>query len=234
MKKRLLLLAIPLLLSGCSTSSLSNGGWSKLSPLNWFSSQIELTDSGLQGVNEATALSQEALNAALDNRYSLRYGLSMSNGQMLAFYQGLDKRREHKEKGVLVTFFGHSKGNVERIEVLDQEVSSWGVHIGTLFSDIYVRAFEVCQRGKGVDADYVICQAPQSERVSYLFSGEWSGPESLIPADSVLKTWRVNKIIWQATAEQIDLPPVTLPLVLSDEFKLVQPPPPMATSAVNK
>ncbi|MFA2251935.1 DUF1131 family protein, partial [Escherichia coli] len=29
------------------------------------------------------------------------------------------------------------------------------------------------------------------------FSGEWSGPEGLMPSDDTLKNWKVSKIIWR-------------------------------------
>ncbi|WP_368918656.1 DUF1131 family protein, partial [Citrobacter sp. FDAARGOS_156] len=32
---------------------------------------------------------------------------------------------------------------------------------------------------------------------SYIFSGEWSGPEDIMPSDDTLKAWKVSKIIWR-------------------------------------
>lgn len=42
----------------------------------------------------------------------------------------------------------------------------------------------------------VLCVAPQSSKVVYKFSGKWQGPDNLMPADEVLKTWKVSQIIW--------------------------------------
>ncbi|EBE3493299.1 DUF1131 family protein, partial [Salmonella enterica] len=43
----------------------------------------------------------------------------------------------------------------------------------------------------------VECKAEGSQHISYVFSGEWSGPEGLMPPDDVLKNWDVRKIIWR-------------------------------------
>ena len=77
------------------------------------------------------------------------------------------------------------------------QVSEAGVSIGTPFSDLYGKAFGACRKGQGADGDGVECKAPGSEHISYLFSGEWHGPEGLMPADDTLKSWKISKIIWR-------------------------------------
>ena len=72
--------------------------------------------------------------------------------------------------------------------------------IGDAFSTTYSKAFESCQLGQGDDAQSVECAAPQSTHISYIYSGEWSGPEGLMPPDDILKTWKVSKIVWHAQA----------------------------------
>ena len=94
---------------------------------------------------------------------------------------------------------GAPKGSVQRVDVVDAKVESeWGVKIGTPFSDLYTKAFDVCVKGEGDDAQNIECKAPQSTHVSYVFSGIWHGPDSLMPADDSLKDWKVSKIIWRA------------------------------------
>ncbi|MDU3158053.1 MAG: DUF1131 family protein, partial [Hafnia alvei] len=34
----------------------------------------------------------------------------------------------------------------------------------------------------------------------YVFSGEWSGPEGLMPSDDTLKNWKITQIVWHANA----------------------------------
>lgn len=190
-----LLLALPLLLTGCST--LSNMSWPSMNPMNWFSSSLKVTDQGVGKVTASTPLTEEALNDALGGDYRLRSGMSMSDGKMLAFYQAL------ADKDVKMTLSGEPKGLVQRIEVTDDKVASdWGVKVGTPFSDLYSKAFDNCVKGTGDDAQNVECKAPQSQHVRYIFSGIWHGPEELMPSDDALKEWKVSKIVWRANPAQ--------------------------------
>ncbi|QTF09789.1 RpoE-regulated lipoprotein [Brenneria izadpanahii] len=193
MRFRPLLLGLPLVLSGCS--AMSNFSWSSLSPFNWFGGSIQVTDTGVGAINAGTPLSESILREALDNNYRLRSGMGSNNGQLVAFYQALDGN------DVKLVISGEPKSHVRKVEVMDAAIDSeWGVKIGDAFSSAYSKAFGSCQPGQGDDAQSVECVAPQSKHVSYLFSGEWNGPEGLMPPDDILKDWRVSKIVWHAQA----------------------------------
>ncbi|MCT4707116.1 RpoE-regulated lipoprotein [Enterobacteriaceae bacterium H16N7] len=186
---RLMLLGVPLLLSGCST--LSNMHWSSLSPMSWFGSSLEVSEQGVGGLNASTPLNEEAVSEGLNNNYRLRSGMKTDNGTVVRYFEALD------DKTLMVVVNGE-KGTVSRVEVMDKEVKTdSGVEIGTPFSDLYSKAFGACAKATGDDAESVECKAPNSQHVSYLFSGEWHGPEGLMPADDVLKKWTVSKIIWR-------------------------------------
>ena len=193
---RPMLLALPLILTGCSSMShmsMPSVSWSSFNPLNWFGSSLTVSDKGVGEITASTPLTEEAIKDALDGDYSLRSGMSMSNGKMLSFYQAMS------DKEVKMSISGAPKGSVQRVDVVDAKVESeWGVKIGTPFSDLYTKAFDVCVKGEGDDAQNIECKAPQSTHVSYVFSGIWHGPDSLMPADDSLKDWKVSKIIWRA------------------------------------
>ncbi|PWC11940.1 RpoE-regulated lipoprotein [Brenneria roseae subsp. americana] len=193
MRLRPLLLGLPLLLTGCST--LANFSWSSLSPFNWFGSTLQVSDAGVGGINAGTPLSEAALQKALNGGYQLRSGMGTSDGQLVAFYQALDG------KDVKLVISGKPRSSVQKVEVMDSAINSaWGVKLGDTFASSYSKAFGSCQLGQGDDAQSVECVAPQSKHVSYLFSGEWSGPEGLMPSDDILQGWRVSKIVWHAQA----------------------------------
>lgn len=195
---RPLWLALPLLMSGCSTMAdahMPHMSWSSLNPMNWFGSSLEVTDSGVGKITANTPLTESAVNDGLDGDYHLRSGMSMSEGKMRSFYQGLD------DKTVKIIVAGEPKGLVDRIEVSDPDVvSQWGVKIGTPFNTLYTKAFESCQKGQGDDAQNIECKAPNSQHVSYIFTGVWDGPDQLMPSDDALKSWKVSKIIWHANS----------------------------------
>ncbi|MFS7247569.1 RpoE-regulated lipoprotein [Rahnella inusitata] len=193
---RPMLLALPLILTGCSSMShmsMPSVSWSSFNPLNWFGSSLTVSDKGVGEITASTPLTEEAIKDALDGDYTLRSGMSMSNGKMLSFYQAMS------DKEVKMSITGAPKGSVQRVDVVDPKVESeWGVKIGTPFSDLYTKAFDVCVKGEGDDVQNIECKAPQSTHVSYVFSGIWHGPDSLMPADDSLKDWKVSKIIWRA------------------------------------
>nr|WP_236886979.1 RpoE-regulated lipoprotein [Dickeya chrysanthemi] len=195
-KVRPLFLVFPLLLAGCST--LSSFSWSSLSPFNWFGHRLTVSDAGVGEINAATPMLESALEQALDGDYRLRGGMETRNGKLVSIYEAL------KDDSVRLEISGAPKGQVKQVAVMDKAIASeWGVKIGDEFSSLYSKAFGVCQPGQGLaDARSVECVAPQGKHVSYLFSGDWNGPEGLMPPDDILKSWKVSKIVWHAQGRE--------------------------------
>ncbi|EMF0717485.1 RpoE-regulated lipoprotein [Citrobacter freundii] len=186
---RLTLCAIPLVLTGCST--LSSVNWSAANPWNWFGSSTEVTEQGVGTLTGATTLDEKTIADALDGDYRLRSGMKTDNGNVVRFYEAM------KGDKVAMVING-DQGTINRIDVLDSGISSAaGVEIGTPFSDLYTKAFGHCQKATGDDSASVECKAEGSQHISYVFSGDWSGPEGLMPSDDTLKDWKVSKIIWR-------------------------------------
>lgn len=186
---RLTLCAIPLVLTGCST--LSSVNWSAANPWNWFGSSTEVTEQGVGTLTGATTLDEKTIADALDGDYRLRSGMKTDNGNVVRFYEAM------KGDKVAMVING-DQGTINRIDVLDSDISSAaGVEIGTPFSDLYAKAFGHCQKATGDDSASVECKAEGSQHISYVFSGDWSGPEGLMPSDDTLKDWKVSKIIWR-------------------------------------
>jgi hypothetical protein len=186
---RMMLLGVPLLLSGCST--MSDMHWSSLSPMSWLGSSLEVSEQGVGGLNASTPMNEEAVSEGLNDNYRLRSGMKTDNGTVVRYFEALD------DKTLMVVVNGEN-GTVSRVDVMDKNVKAEsGVEIGTPFSDLYSKAFGACTKATGDDADSVECKAPNSQHISYLFSGEWHGPQDLMPADDLLKKWTVSKIIWR-------------------------------------
>lgn len=186
---RLMMPGVLLVLSGCST--ISNMHWSSLSPMNWFGSSLEVSEQGVGGLNASTPMNEEAVSEGLNGDYRLRSGMKTDNGTVVRYFEAMD------DKTVMVVVNGEN-GTVSRVDVMDKEIKTEsGVEIGTAFSDLYAKAYGACSKGTGDDAESVECKAPESLHISYLFSGEWRGPEGLMPADDSLKNWKVSKIIWR-------------------------------------
>ncbi|EGT4256318.1 RpoE-regulated lipoprotein [Citrobacter amalonaticus] len=186
---RLWLCVMPLALTGCST--LSSVNWSAANPWNWFGSSTEVTEQGVGALTASTPLNEQAINDALDGDYRLRSGMKTANGNVVRFFEALNG-----DKVALV--INGEQGTISHIEVLDSDIpSESGVEVGTPFSDLYSKAFGNCQPAGSDEQNAVECKAEGSQHISYLFTGEWKGPEGLMPSDDTLKTWKVSKIIWR-------------------------------------
>ena len=171
---RLMLCAMPLMLTGCSTMSSVN--WSAANPWNWFGSSTKVSEQGVGELTASTPLQEQAIADALDGDYRLRSGMKTANGNVVRFFEVM------KGDNVAMVING-DQGTISRIDVLDSDIpADTGVKIGTPFSD---------------DNRAVECKAEGSQHISYQFSGEWSGPEGLMPSDDTLKNWKVSKIIWR-------------------------------------
>ena len=186
---RLLLCALPLALTGCSTMSTVN--WSAAYPWNWFGSSMEVTEQGVGKLTAATPLNEQAISDALGGSYRLRSGMKAANGNIVRYFEAL------KDDKVAMTINGDG-GTINRIEVRDSEIKTdRGVQVGTPFSELYSKAFGHCQKGANDNGAVVECQADGSQHISYAFTGHWNGPEELMPSDDTLKNWKISKIIWR-------------------------------------
>ena len=186
---RLFLCALPLALTGCSTMSSVN--WSAAYPWNWFGSSTEVTEQGVGNLTASTPLNEQAIGDALGSSYRLRSGMKTANGNIVRYFEAL------KDGKVALTINGES-GTISRIDVRDSNIkAASGVKIGTPFSDIYSKAFGNCQKGSNDNGAVVECKAEGSQHISYAFTGNWNGPEELMPSDDTLKNWKVSKIIWR-------------------------------------
>lgn len=186
---RLVLCALPLALTGCST--LSSINWSAAYPWNWFGSSTEVTEQGVGKITAATALDQNAIQDALSSDYRLRSGMKTENGNIVRYYEALKGDK-------LALVINGDKGTVNRIAVMDEDIPiASGVKVGRPFSDLYKQAFGNCTSVPSDDEVAVECKAEGSQHISYVFTGTWSGPEGLMPSDDTLKSWKVSKILWK-------------------------------------
>lgn len=186
---RLVLCALPLALTGCST--LSSINLSAAYPWNWFGSSTEVTEQGVGKITAATALDQNAIQDALSSDYRLRSGMKTENGNIVRYYEALKGDK-------LALAINGDKGTVNRIAVMDEDIpTASGVKVGTPFSDLYKQAFGNCTSVPSDDEVAVECKAEGSQHISYVFTGTWSGPEGLMPSDDTLKSWKVSKILWK-------------------------------------
>lgn len=195
------LLAAAALLSGCASSHSSSDSavtwynpvsyhWSAALPWNWFSSSLHISEQGVGKVGSQTPMTESAISDGLQGNYKLRQGMRSENGEVVTFWQALSDGK------VQMTLSGQQ--NVERIAVTDSSVSVQdGPQIGDAFSKTFSQAFNQCRPAAGSGTRDVECRAPGSQHISYVYRGEWHGPEGLMPSDDILKQWKLRQINWQ-------------------------------------
>lgn len=193
-----------ILLTGCAGSGTSTPAadsaswynplswhWSALNPVSWFGSTPEVTEQGVGKITAATPMTEAAISKSLGGDYHLRKGMRGDGGKVSTFWQALSDGK------VKMEISGQS--SVSRVVVMDDKVSGpGGVKLGVPFSTLYSEAFGACKLAGDREGSDVRCQASGSQHIWYQFTGEWHGPEGLMPDNATLKKWRLNKIIWQS------------------------------------
>jgi hypothetical protein len=77
-----------------------------------------------------------------------------------------------------------------------------GHPIGAKFTDVYTaNSTEECGAGSEELSGKVLCYAPKTGNVLYLFGGTWTGPDGSVPPKDVLANWRMEAMIWKPPAK---------------------------------
>ena len=101
-------------------------------------------------------------------------------------------------KTMLVINPDASQQNIFSVMVEDNLIkNSLGHHLGSTYSDVYSYGqSEECQPGSEDLAGKVLCYAPKTPNVLYVFAGKKQGKTAMPPAD-VLQGWGLESIIWR-------------------------------------
>ena len=92
-----------------------------------------------------------------------------------------------------------SQKNIFSIMIEDNLIiNSLGHRLGTSYSEIYTYGQnEECQAGVDDMSGKVICYAPKTPNILYVFSGSSVGEPGVVPAADVLQGWGLDSIIWR-------------------------------------
>lgn len=189
MKRPVWMIIFPLLLSGCSSLGVSN--WM---PTSWFGSSDTVTGDSVLGLDADTPVTRDAISRQLGDGFQIRTGMQSNGADVLPYAE------VRQNDARVMTVNGKADGQISSVDIDSPEIKTeWGTHVGSRFSDIYPKALGAnCKIGQTEVASAVICQAPQDQRIRYVFSGEWDGPQTLLPPDATLRDWQIKRIIWQA------------------------------------
>lgn len=95
---------------------------------------------------------------------------------------------------------GPDGASIDRIVVKSPDiVDGNGNHVGTSYTSIFGDApAPNAQPGMSEYSGHVLCPAPGLSNVTYIFHGDWSGPDGVIPPQNILQTWSVKIILWRS------------------------------------
>lgn len=89
--------------------------------------------------------------------------------------------------------------NIFSVQVHDNLIGNQLGHgIGMRFVDIYSGgATEECAPGAEELSGKVLCYAPGTPNILYVFGGNWDGPDGTLPPKDVLAKWQLEEMVWK-------------------------------------
>lgn len=145
----------------------------------------------------ATAFEKSALEAALPG-FTVTREIRMSEGMELPVYSIED------EKGVplaLAMESGAAPGKIGRMVFEDPRISLEGrVSIGTRYGALAAAepGLEDCLPGVDEASGMVFCADGAAENIRLQFTGDWEGPDGVLPPPGILETWKLSAFVWLA------------------------------------
>ncbi|WP_020561068.1 DUF1131 family protein [Thiofilum flexile] len=184
-------------LAGCNDSDASLHQSQPTTPLHY------LSQDGVGPINAATPFNLRLIGDAFQ-------GLNVT--EETHFIEG-DKYPvitiKQRSKPLLTINPDHEQHKVFSVMVHDNYIGNRLAHkIGTKFVDIYpADKVEECVAGMDELAGKVLCRAPNSANILYLFNGKWEGASNTVPPLPVLANWQIESFIWKPPLQTASTPP---------------------------
>ncbi len=184
----LLLLTTALFVSACN-----NDDDDKTKKAIAASSDIVLSADGVGPLNAGTTFNMHQMTVAFSD-YSVE--------EMVNFQSGAPYPVIRVSKGgntILTINPDDSRQNIFSVIIEDNIVSnSLGHSLGSSYSDVYAYGqTEKCQAGSQEMAGKVLCYAPKTPNILYVFNGKWDGSDKKMPPKEILQDWVLESIVWR-------------------------------------
>ncbi len=175
-----------LAVTGCDSET-SPQGQSNIKPLEM------LSVDGIGPINAQTPFNLHEINMAFQG-FNVAQQTNYSEGEQ---YPVITVSKDLKKLLTINPDAKHEK--IFSVMVQDNLIGNrLGHSIGTKFVDIYTygQASE-CAAGAEELSGKVLCYAPQTGNILYLFGGTWNGPDGTVPPKDVLANWQLEAMIWK-------------------------------------
>ncbi len=99
----------------------------------------------------------------------------------------------------LVTLISDGRGRIAAIEIDNSQIGNWlGPRVGEAHRPLQQNLqLGSCRTGQETHSGSVLCTAAETDRITYVFSGRWNGPDGQVPPDQVLNGWTISRMIWK-------------------------------------
>jgi len=154
---------------------------------------IVLSAGGIGPINATTSFNMHQMTLAF-NDFNVVEELNYHSGSPFPVI-----RISEGVKTVMTIIPDGSQQNIFSIIVEDNLiVNSLGHHLGTSYSEVYTYGQnEECQAGADDMSGKVICYAPKTPNILYVFNGKWDGELGKVPTADILQGWGLESIIWR-------------------------------------
>jgi hypothetical protein len=154
---------------------------------------IVLSANGVGPINATTSFNMHQMTLAFSD-YNVVEELNYQSGSPYPII-----RISEGVKTIMTIIPDGSQQNIFSIIVEDNLITnSLGHRLGTNYSEVYTYGQnEECQAGANDMAGKVICYAPKTPNILYVFNGKADNKTGTVPAADVLQGWGLESIIWR-------------------------------------
>lgn len=158
--------------------------------------EIVLSADGVGPLNATTTFNMHQMTVAF-HEYSVE---EVVNFQQKTPYPVI--RISQGGNGLLTINPDATRDSIYSILIEDNLVkNSLGHHLGTVYGDVYTYGqTEKCQSGTEEMSGKVMCYAPKTPNILYVFNGRWDGANNKMPPAEILQDWILESIVWRPKA----------------------------------
>ncbi|MEE9326388.1 MAG: DUF1131 family protein [Cocleimonas sp.] len=177
---------VSLTLSACDKKESTNKSNDKVEK------SIVLSADGIGPINATTSFNMHQLTLAFSD-YNVVEEVNYQDGNSFPII-----RISEGVKTIMTVIPDTSRQNIYSVMIEDNIVTNnLGHHLGSLYSNIYAYGqTEECQAGTDDMAGKVLCYAPKTPNILYIFKGS-GNTDSNMPSADVLQGWGLESVIWR-------------------------------------
>lgn len=157
-----------------------------------FASELSVSDEGLGAISTDTRFDQKEIQGLLHG-----YVVKSEKESPLEDAYTVFVIMDHKSRLATIQSTLDAK-KILCIRVTSNKVNNaLGPRVGMEYGSIYEDVIhDSCIPGTDALSGQVICHAPNSKFISYVFKGQYAGPNGAVPDIVNLKTFVLNEIVW--------------------------------------